>query len=83
MDSRIERYIPSHLRYVSWYWANHLAASRFDEEVLDLVQDFMERQFLFWLEVMSVTKRMNVAAHMLSLLIDWMKVRFICGCRIN
>jgi hypothetical protein len=37
----------------------------------------MENRFLFWLEVMSVTKQINVVAHMLSLLIGWMKVRFV------
>jgi hypothetical protein len=77
MDSQIKQNIPSHLRYASSYWMNHLSASRFNEEVLKLVQDFMENQFLFWLEVMSVTKHMNVAAHMLSLLVNWMKVRLI------
>ena len=77
LDSWIEQNISSHLHYASLYWANHLSASRFDEEMLRLVQDFMERQFLFWLEVLSVTKQMNVAAHMLSLLIKWMKVRLI------
>jgi len=78
MEKRIEQNIPSHLRYASFYWANHLSACRFDDVVLELLQDLMEKQFLFWLEVMSVTKRMNVVAHMLSLLIAWMEVRFVC-----
>jgi hypothetical protein len=77
MESRIERNISSHLRYASLYWTNHLAASRSDGEALELVQDFMEKRFLFWLEVLSMTKRMNVAAHILSLLSNWMKVRLI------
>jgi hypothetical protein len=77
MESRIQDNIPLHLQYASLCWAYHLAEDRFDKEVLELLHDFMQKQFLFWLEVMSVTKRMNVASHMLSLLIDWMKVRFI------
>jgi len=77
MESRIEQNIPFHLRYASFYWANHLSACRFNGEVLALLQDFMENRFLFWLEVMSVTKQINVVAHMLSLLIGWMKVRFV------
>jgi len=77
MESRIEQNIPLHLRYASFYWANHLSACRFNGEVLALLQDFMENRFLFWLEVMSVTKQINVVAHMLSLLIGWMKVRFV------
>jgi hypothetical protein len=77
MKSRIQQNIPPHLRYASFHWANHLAVSGFNEEVMGLVQDFMEKQFLFWLEVMSVTRQMNVTAHMLSLLVHWMKVRFI------
>jgi hypothetical protein len=77
MEMRIEQNIPSHLRYASIYWANHLSASKFDAKVLELLQDFMENRFLFWLEVMSLTKRMDVVAHTLSVLIDWMKVRSI------
>jgi len=77
MESRIKDTIPLHLKYASLYWAGHLSDDPFDEEMLELLHDFMGKQFLFWLEVMSVTKQMNVAAHMLSLLIDWMKVRFI------
>jgi hypothetical protein len=77
MDLRIEKNIPSHLRYACLYWTNHLSASRFDEEMLKPVQDFMENRFLFWLEVMSVTKRMNAASHMLSSLVNWTKVRLI------
>jgi hypothetical protein len=77
MESRIKDNIPSHLRYASLYWSSHLSDDQFDEEVLELLHEFMRKQFLFWLEVMSVTKRMNVAARMLSLLIDWMKVRFV------
>jgi hypothetical protein len=76
MESRIKDNIPLHLKYASLYWAGHLSDEPFDEEVLELLHEFMGKQFLFWLEVMSVTKQMNVAAHMLSLLIDWMKVRF-------
>jgi hypothetical protein len=78
MESRIKRNIPAHLLYASFYWANHLSASSFNEPVLELIQDFMKRRFLFWLEVMSVNKRMNIATYMLSLLVDWMKVRFVC-----
>jgi hypothetical protein len=77
MDSQIKQNIQSHLCYASSYWTNHLSASRFNEEMLKLVEDFMENRFLFWLEVMSVTKQMNVAAHMLLLLVNWMKVRLI------
>jgi hypothetical protein len=77
MESRIEQNIPLHLRYATLYWTNHLSASRFDGETLKLVQDFMERRFLFWLEVMSVTRQMNVVPRMLSWLVGWMKVRLI------
>jgi hypothetical protein len=78
IESRIKQNIPSHLHYASLHWVHHLAAGGYDEGVSELIQEFMEKQFLFWLEVMSVTRQINVVSHMLSLLIDWMKVRFIC-----
>ena len=74
MESLIDRYIPSHLQYACWYWADHLAASDYENEILELLENFMNVQFLLWLEVLSVTKRMNTASRLISSLVDYLKV---------
>lgn len=47
----------------------------FDTDVFDYLQCFLQNQFLFWLEVLSLIKRVNTASSMLLVLIDWIKVR--------
>jgi hypothetical protein len=69
-----ERILP-HLAYSAQFWANHLTETAFDANMLGHIQYFMDNQFLFWLEVLSITKRVNVGSSILSLLIDWMQVR--------
>ena len=36
----------------------------------------MQKQFLFWLEVLSIIKRVNLGSRALSLLVNWILVRF-------
>jgi len=44
------------------------------------VKSFMEDQFLFWLEVLSLTKQMAAAAPALETLLQWVNVSsIICG----
>lgn len=74
--SREQEHIPPHLSYSCFWWANHLAETGFDREIFGDLQYFMEKQFLFWLEVLSITKRVNMGTQVLSLLINWILVRF-------
>ena len=72
--SRVERCIPPHLSYSCQFWASHLAETTFDVEVLEGLQYFMNHQFLFWLEVLSLTNKVNHASGMLLLMVDWIPV---------
>jgi hypothetical protein len=76
LGDSVKKWISPGLRYSSHQWANHLNSNPFDAEIFSHVEYFMTHQFLFWLEVLSLTKRVNVGPHMLSLLIDWIQVRF-------
>jgi hypothetical protein len=73
--SREMKYIPRHLSYSCSWWANHLAETAFDEEIFRDLEYFMQKQFLFWLEVLSIIKRVNLGSRALSLLANWMLVR--------
>ncbi|CAG8721578.1 9303_t:CDS:2, partial [Acaulospora colombiana] len=51
----IERNISSHLCYSCWYWTDHLISRGHDSNICEELRWFMNNQFLFWLEVMSLT----------------------------
>ena len=80
LASRIEERISSHLSYSSVFWSSHLAETTFNLELFGPLQYFMDNQFLFWLEILSLIKRVNLASSMLLILIDWIKVRFQLSC---
>ncbi|KIM23596.1 hypothetical protein M408DRAFT_332227, partial [Serendipita vermifera MAFF 305830] len=73
LDIRIRYHITPHIRYSAAFWASHLADTSFDPELLELVQDFMENRFLFWLEVLSLTKRVNTGSSAIQSLIDQLR----------
>jgi NACHT domain len=74
--SREKQHIPQHLSYSCSWWASHLAETEFDDGILQDLQNFMQKKFLFWLEVLSIIKRVNLASRALSLLVNWILVRF-------
>jgi NACHT domain len=76
LASRVKACISPHLSYSTLFWSGHLAETNFDLGVFEDLQYFMDNQFLFWLEVLSLIKQVNVASSMLLMLIDWLKVRF-------
>jgi hypothetical protein len=76
LESRVEGLISPHLSYSCRFWASYLLETAFDDEIFTLLQKFMLSQFLFWLEVLSVTKLVNIASGMLRILADWIRVRF-------
>ncbi|PVG01715.1 hypothetical protein CPB86DRAFT_56481 [Serendipita vermifera] len=73
MDSRVERYISPLVRYSVWFWIRHLSATRYQEIIWSKVQWFMDNQFLYWLEVLSLTRRANMASLMIIMLIRWIR----------
>jgi hypothetical protein len=76
---REKQHIHPHLSYSCSWWANHLAETAFDEEILRDLEYFMQKQFLFWLEVLSIIKRVNLGSRALSLLVNWILVRYSPG----
>jgi len=76
LDSLVTQYIPPHVSYSSRFWAGHLAETAFDMRIFERLRYFMQIQFLFWLEVLSLTKLVNLASSMLGILADWVRVRF-------
>ncbi|KIM30112.1 hypothetical protein M408DRAFT_66913, partial [Serendipita vermifera MAFF 305830] len=73
LPSLVSRHISMHLSYSSNFWASHLAETAFDEVILRHLRAFMFEQFLFWLEVLSLSKEVNLAPAMLRALVDWIR----------
>jgi hypothetical protein len=74
LQSKVEKHISRHLLYSSCSWADHLTQTTFDGELFERVQYFTQNQFLFWLEVLSLTGMVNIASSMLLGLLDWIRV---------
>jgi hypothetical protein len=85
LGSRIEREIPAHLSYSCRFWADHLRATAFEPDILAAVQFLMHTQLLYWLEVMSLIKEVNIASQALLFISNWIRVRLylvIRRCRL-
>jgi hypothetical protein len=77
LNDQIREAIPDHLSYSCRFWAEHLQASVFGLELLWEVQQFLDERLLYWLEVLSLTKELNVVVSALSSVIRWCKVSLI------
>ena len=49
------------LFYSCQFWGNHLQQITVDDDIQDDISYFMKNQLLFWLEVLSIKKAVNVA----------------------
>ncbi|KIM26984.1 hypothetical protein M408DRAFT_72023, partial [Serendipita vermifera MAFF 305830] len=76
LAARVDECIPPYFSYACCFWASHLEDTLFESEVMDHVQIFMSKQFLHWLEVLSLTSRVNTASQMMWILVDWIRVSF-------
>jgi hypothetical protein len=82
LTTRVTNTILPHLSYVCRFWADHLNATAFDTEILEELRDFLHHHFLYWLEVLSLTKFINIASGMLRVVLEWnqvSQVTALCG----
>jgi hypothetical protein len=75
LDRVIAERIPYHVAYSCWFWAHHVAATPVDHELLERVKSFLQAYFLYWLEVMSITRRLSAALEALRQVAVWSTVR--------
>ncbi|KIM27726.1 hypothetical protein M408DRAFT_310565 [Serendipita vermifera MAFF 305830] len=73
LERQVKERILPHVTYSSYYWADHLAEATFDLEISEKIEYFMENQFLYWLEVLSLTERVNLGTSMIVRLIEWLR----------
>ncbi|KIM24258.1 hypothetical protein M408DRAFT_243234 [Serendipita vermifera MAFF 305830] len=70
---RVKECVPPYLSYASRYWASHLGEAASDGGVNDSLQYFMDRQFLWWLETMSLIEQIDMGSSMLQSLVSWLR----------
>ena len=76
----IKKFISSPLSYSCQYWAQHAqqaTAAFFCSTIAAEVKEFLDHQFLFWMEALSLLKSVHIAAHSISLTITMVTVCFI------
>jgi len=69
--------IPAHLLYSCRFWSEHLEEDRDMHDrstFLQEIREFLYNRFLFWLEVLSLTKEVPVAQRALLTTIRWLGV---------
>jgi len=74
LHTRIKKMILPHLLYGCRFWADHLRSSAYSTDILNEVRDFFNHRFLYWLEVLSLVEKVNMASGMLYSVLDWNEV---------
>ncbi len=72
LKSRIAKHIPPALLYACRYWDDHLKHLDFDIDLFNKLRAFFDKNFLFWLEVLSLTSNVRLASPALSSLDAWL-----------
>ena len=74
LATRIKNTILPHLSYGCRFWADHLGATAYDPDILNEVKDFLHHRLLYWLEILSLIKKVNIASTMLLSVVRWNQV---------
>ncbi|KAF5383057.1 hypothetical protein D9615_004946 [Tricholomella constricta] len=72
LDARIKKFIPSHVSYACRFWVDHLEESIFGPSIVEEVGNFLNESFLYWLEALSLLKKLNVVVPSLWSLMNWL-----------
>ncbi|PPR04541.1 hypothetical protein CVT26_002508 [Gymnopilus dilepis] len=72
LTERIARNISAELSYACRFWTDHLRRATFAVSLADSVRAFFgHERLLFWLEVLSLLKKVNTCYAALSRVIEW------------
>jgi hypothetical protein len=78
LKERSEEYIDPALRYACMSWHIHLIDAHMAlaqaPTIIPTLHQFLEKKFLFWLEVLSVTSATRNAVDALQATVDWLEV---------
>jgi hypothetical protein len=81
--TRTKKYISSQLSYSCRFWVDHVRATPFTPDIGDKVKEFFETKLLYWLEVLSLIKKLANASAALSSIIAWSQVSVVASYVFN
>ena len=76
LHKRIEKHLSPALQYACRSWHKHIVDQKtvWTPEVTSVLYQFLEKKFLFWLEVLSVLGAVKEAVDVLVLVARWLGV---------
>ncbi|EJC98375.1 WD40 repeat-like protein, partial [Fomitiporia mediterranea MF3/22] len=75
LPDRIKAKIPPHLDYACLFWSQHLQDLQFTHALLGVLTEFLHERLFYWLEVMSLLRRVNSASPAFLRAINWVSSR--------
>ncbi|CAE6497704.1 unnamed protein product [Rhizoctonia solani] len=72
IQDRIKLKISPSLAYACRHWANHLNLAPKSNDILTMLSDFLSRQLLFWMEVLSLRRDLVVGIEGLFKIKQWL-----------
>ncbi|THU86871.1 WD40 repeat-like protein [Dendrothele bispora CBS 962.96] len=67
IDKRIAENIPEELEYCCFFWAYHLRKCRVDEEMISMLEAFIQKKMIFWIEAMFLLDRLPLCLDILEM----------------
>ncbi|EJC98391.1 WD40 repeat-like protein [Fomitiporia mediterranea MF3/22] len=71
LQVRIKANVPPQLEYACVFWTQHLHDTQFSHALLYELSDLLNNRLPYWLEVMSLLEKVNIASPALLHAIDW------------
>ncbi|ELU35631.1 hypothetical protein AG1IA_10339 [Rhizoctonia solani AG-1 IA] len=75
LEARSKECISSGLFYACRYWGSHLYDSKLADELVEMVDEFLQHRLLFWMEVLNLK---NCIGHCSDILLKAFKYIPIC-----
>ncbi|KAG8754934.1 hypothetical protein FRC11_006350, partial [Ceratobasidium sp. 423] len=72
IQGRVQERISPTLAYVCCYWASHHALASKSDHLLAMLEEFICRRLLFWMEVLNLRREMNMGAESLLKVKRWL-----------
>ncbi|CAE6379284.1 unnamed protein product [Rhizoctonia solani] len=73
LEARVVRYISPTLSYACRYWSSHLRLSSAKDISSEMLLDFLYERFLFWMEVLSLSRCIGIGATMMQQAQTWLR----------
>ncbi|CUA72611.1 putative WD repeat-containing protein alr3466 [Nostoc sp, PCC 7120] [Rhizoctonia solani] len=73
IEDRVKEAIPLDLLYACQYWAVHLSLSRSSDDIVAMLHEFLSKRLLLWMEILSLTKRIDRGIRQTELVISWLQ----------